>query len=126
MDYSLYFSELATTQVGQSRVLTPDERPEDLMALMRGLCPQPGDQFADVYLVVLRHGKSIPSHTHPEWVVMYYPSGAETPVWVAELGDVYPKAGEIVLIPPNTEHAVPAHTGQEPRISIAMKVPVPA
>jgi quercetin dioxygenase-like cupin family protein len=119
-DLNSLILKTVTDQKKSSEVLSKSEYPE-LFAEMRSKCPVPGDEFFEVYRVVVRPGPGIPEHTHREWIVLYYPKPAETAV-IVEGERIVPNEGDFLVLPPEVPHAVEHNMGGDIRVSIAMKV----
>lgn len=80
---------------------------------MSQFLPTPGLDYKKIILVDLQPGESVKNHRHPEeHVVLHYLEDSTEPLLV------YPKAGMLVYIPPDTLHGVPE--AKQHRQSIAM------
>ena len=78
---------------------------------MRDFLPLPDTDIKKIMLVDLKPGESVKEHQHEEPVILYYPHDSTEPL------KVYPRAGMLIYIPPETVHEVPSV--EQPRQSIA-------
>ena len=70
--------------------------------------------------VVLKKGKSISSHRHPEHLIIYYPVGHPCKL-IADGETFTPIRNSAVYLPPNTLHSVQANKNKKPRLSLALR-----
>ena len=110
------------SQEKEARLLSYNEAPE-LFDEMRAAIPVEGEEIFQIFSVVVHPGRQIKEHEHTEWVALFYPEPAETPLCVkgGEWG-LLMRPGELVVIAPGVPHAVPRNESGRPRQSIAMKV----
>lgn len=112
--------QLAANQ-DKEAVPHPHEDAPELFQLMRSKVQLEGEDYHNVYTVVAKPGHTILPHKHVEWIVLFYAEPADTPIEIE--GESYlPKPGEILVMRPNVEHAVPENKTDKVRVSVAMKV----
>ena len=76
--------------------------------------PQPGKMSHAPVPVVLRRGRNIGPHRHPEHLIIYYPLGH--PGKLQLLDDEFtPVKNTAVYLPPDTLHSVQANKNKKPR-----------
>lgn len=93
---------------------------EELLLELCGHFPQPGVQTHAPVPVVLRKGRSIAPHRHPEHVILYYPVGH--PCKLLALGEEFtPVKNSAVYLPPDALHSVQANKNKKPRLSLALR-----
>ena len=104
----------------------------ELQLEMRSLVPVPGDTWVHDIEVLIEPGddrhQGQRRHAHPEWTAIFYVQTAGVPTFVVEdhqTWKIEPEPGDILIIPPNVDHWVDKHGGNEPRLSFAMLVQVP-
>lgn len=105
----------------ESRRIMYEECPE-LFDVMRAAVPIEGTDIVEIYSVAVPPGRSIKAHEHVEWVALYYPEPADTPLLVGDDHGLLMRAGELVVIAPHVLHSVPRNESGRLRQSIAMKV----
>lgn len=98
----------------------PELRPilDDLYALF----PQPGEKRHMERLVVVERGRSISSHRHPEYTLVFYIDVGDPVVPIICGGEeIEISSGMVVVLPPNTLHSVPKSYSDRPRVSLALR-----
>lgn len=90
---------------------------------MRRCVPKAGDDWVKCVSVVVGPNGTIGTHAHCEWTVLYYIDPAETPIELPD-GEVLPNPGDVLVLRPNTPHAVGRNPTKRNRKSIAMLVTV--
>lgn len=96
---------------------------DDVADIIPELCehfPQPGKQSHNAIPVVMRRGRVIAPHRHPEHLIIYYPVGHPAKL-LAEGEEYTPVKNTAVYLPPNTLHSVQANTNKKPRLSLALR-----
>ena len=87
--------------------------------------PQPGDQSHRPMPVILRSGRHIAPHRHPQHLIVYYPLGHPARMIVQSIDQpnvkVTPVANTAIYLPPNTLHSVERVTTKTPRLSLALR-----
>lgn len=110
------------SQEKESRLLSYQEAP-DLFDEMRAAVPVEGAEIFEIFSVVVHPGRQIKEHEHTEWVALFYPEPAATPLTLKEgRCGLLMRPGELVVIAPGVLHGVPRNESGRRRQSIAMKV----
>lgn len=113
---------------GQAAILKPGAGPNVRAYLEQEAGHRRG---TNMYAVVAPDGKEITRHCHDEDVILFYPRPEGTPVILeidgtvdqpGEEHSITPGRGGVVFVPKGVWHRVPKHTGERPRVSIALKL----
>lgn len=82
--------------------------------------PQPGYCSHRETPVLLRKGRHIAPHRHPEHLIIYYPLGHPAKL-LADGQEYTPIRNSAIYLPPNMLHAVERNTCKAPRLSLALR-----
>lgn len=97
-----------------------------LMQQMRALVPVEGSDWAKAITVAVapyqndHQGQQL--HAHAEWTAVYYHAPAGVPI-IVDGDEVLPMPGDVVVMPPGTQHQVAPNHQNRLRVSFAMLVP---
>ena len=87
--------------------------------------PQPGSLTHRPMPVMLRPGRQIAAHRHPQHLIVYYPLSHPARMIVQCIDEpndkVTPLRNVAVYLPPNTLHSVERVTTKTPRLSLALR-----
>ena len=93
-----------------------------ILPALYDLFPQPGWCTHPAIPVIIRHGDEITTHSHPEWTLVLYLMLGDPPVPVIIEGDTQqPQRGQVVMLPPGTDHSVPKSESIAWRLSLALR-----
>ena len=81
---------------------------------------KPGAMTHEPVPVVLKKGKNIGPHRHPEHLILYYPVGHPAKLKLLDT-EFTPLKNSALYLPPNTLHSVQANKNKKPRLSLALR-----
>jgi len=96
---------------------------EGLSALIDELTehfPQPGYLTYPETPVILRKGRHIAPHKHPEHLIIYFPLGNPAKL-ITAVGEFTPIRNSAIYLAPNILHSVERVTTKAPRLSLALR-----
>lgn len=93
----------------------------ETVRVMRSLIPVEGPYYESQGL--LKAGKGVAPHTHPEWVALWYADPGSPPHPIVIEGEyVQPAPGECIVLSPNVDHFVEGYDSKHPRVLFAVLV----
>ncbi len=95
---------------------------EAILSLRKAI-PVEGEDWTYLWRLCVMPGSMVDPHTHHGWTAVCHvpPSEGEPPIELLVDGEVlYPDPWEVIVIPPNVEHAVNTNLGKLARLSFAL------
>ncbi len=102
--------------------LGKDEELRKVRNAMHLLVPVDAPITKDIQVVV-KHGYGVAKHQHKEWTALLYVDlGSPSVPLVVEGKEIHPAPGDVVILPPFTDHAVQKSRSPTDRLSFAILV----